>query len=86
MKESIKLHHVQQENIWDQRLQETQENMTPDWTMGDLKVVPQQVKNKKYRDPLGLANALFKPDNFGKDLKLALLKLSNQVKNQKIFP
>ena len=43
-------------------------------------------EKKKYRDPLGLANALFKPDNFGKDLKLTLLKLSNQIKNQKIFP
>ena len=86
MKESLKLHQVQQENMGDQRLQEAQDNVTPDWTMGDLEVVLQQLKNKKSRDPLGLANELFKPDNAGKDLKLALLKLSNQIKNQQVFP
>ena len=77
MKESLKLHQLQQENMWDQRLQEAQENVTPDWTMGDLEVVLQQLKYKKSRDPLGLANELFKPDNAGKDLKLAQTVKSN---------
>ena len=86
IKESLKLHKVQQENIWDERFKEAQKNLTPDWTMGDLEVVLQQLKNKKSRDPLGLANELFKPNNAGKDLKLALLKLSNQIKKQQIFP
>ena len=30
MKESLKLHQVQQENMLDQRLQEAQDNVTPD--------------------------------------------------------
>ena len=77
---------MQRENLWQKRFKEAQGNVTPDWTMQDLEVVLKQLKNKKSRDPLGLANELFKPENAGDDLKLALLKMSNEIKNQQIFP
>ena len=72
--------------MWDIQFQEAHRNVTPDWTMQELKVVLKQLKNKKSEDPLGLANELFKPGNAGQDLKLSLLKLSNKVKKQQIFP
>ena len=84
--ENLKIHQVQRENLWQKRFEEAQRNVTPDWTMQDLEVVLKQLKNKKSRDPLGLANELFKPENAGEDLKLALLKMSNEIKKQQIFP
>ena len=33
-----------------------------------------------------MANELFKPEHAGEDLKLALLKMSNEIKKQQIFP
>ena len=77
---------VSRPDILSQISRHLQTSPTPDWTMGDLEVVLQQLKNKKSRDPLGLANELFKPNNAGKDLKLALLKLSNQIKKTANIP
>ena len=45
-----------------------------------------QLKNNKSRDPLGLANELFKPTNAGSDLKKAMLLLMNQIKSTQVFP
>ena len=77
---------MQREDLWQKRFEEAQGNVTPDWTMQDLEVVLKQLKNKKSRDPLRLADELFKPENAGEDLKLALLKMSNEIKKQQIFP
>ena len=54
--------------------------------MDDLTIVLKQLKNNKSRDPLGLANELFTPNHAGEDLKLAVLKLMNQMKTQQVFP
>ena len=86
IKKSLKLHQLQREQLWDQQLQKAQENVSPEWTMQDLEVVLRQLKNKKSRDLIGFSNELFKPEHAGQDLKLALLKLSNQIKNQQVFP
>ena len=45
-----------------------------------------KLKNNKSRDPLGLANELFKPTNAGSDLKKAVLLLMNQIKSTQVFP
>ena len=84
IKDSLKLHQVQREDFWEKRFQEAQKNITPDWTMQDLEVVLKQLKNKKARDPLGISNELFKPENAGEDLKIALLKMSNKIKTQQV--
>ena len=86
IKDSLKLHQVQREDFWEKRFQEAQKNITPDWTMQDLEVVLKQLKNKKARDPLGISNELFKPENAGEDLKIALLKMSNKIKTQQVVP
>ena len=86
IKESLKMHEVQREELWAKRLKEAQQNKTPEWTLEDLEIVLQQLKNNKSQDPLGFANEVFKPENAGTDLKLALLKMSNNMKDQQVFP
>ena len=54
--------------------------------MANLDVTLKQLKNNKYRDPLGFANELFKPENAGEDFKEAVLLLMNNIKKQQIFP
>ena len=51
-----------------------------------MEKVLKQLKNNKSRDPLGYANEVFKPENAGCDLKLALLKMSNRIKKELVFP
>ena len=54
--------------------------------MEDLDKVLKSLKKQKSRDPFGLANDLFRPDVAGDDLKLAVLKLMNMIKNEQIYP
>ena len=77
---------MQREQLCENRLKEAQKNITPPWSMDDLTIVLKQLKNNKSRGPLGLANELFKPNHAGEDLKLAVLKLMNQMKTQQVFP
>ena len=44
------------------------------------------LKNIQSRDPSGLVNDLFKPDNLGKDLAVGLLSLVNGVKSELFIP
>ena len=59
---------------------------TPQWTMTDLDKVLKGLKKQKSRDPHGLANDLFRPGVAGEDLKLAVLKLMNMIKNNQTYP
>ena len=54
--------------------------------MQDLIPVLKQLKKKKSRDPLGLANELFSPDTLGDDMIQAILKLMNRIKSDQVFP
>ena len=86
IKEELSVHKVQRENLCDLRLQEAQENKTPEWTMKELELVLKQLKNNKSKDPLDMPNELFKPQNIGSDLKTAVLKMMNQIKAQQKVP
>ena len=86
IKDDLKLHEMQRENLCKQRLHEARENKTSPWNMKDLEVVLNQLKPNKSRDPMGLSHELFKPKNAGSDLKEAILCLMNQIKTQQIFP
>ena len=61
-------------------------NKTPAWTIKDLNLVLKNLKKQKSRDPYGLANDLFRPEVAGSDLKLALLKLMNKIKDDQEYP
>ena len=86
IKEDLKMHEMQQEKNCSDRLKEAQANKTPKWRLDDSETVLKDLKNNKSRDPMGFANELFKPDNAGKDLKVAVLQLINNIKTQKNFP
>ena len=86
IKDGLKVHQMQREKTCQERLEKAQQIKTPQWTMSDLEKVLKQLKNNKSRDPMGLANELFKPINAGEDLKIATLKLVNQIKTTQEFP
>ena len=54
--------------------------------MKDLETVLKHLKKQKLRDPLGLANDIFHPEVAGDDLKIALLKLMNRIKDEQKYP
>ena len=86
IREDLKVHKMQREQLCKDRLKEAQEIKTPNWTMIELNTVLKQLKNNKSRDPLGFANELFKPQNAGEDLKIATLTLMNQIKTTQTIP
>ena len=61
-------------------------NKSHKWSCVDLEKALKSLKNSKSRDPSGLINELFKPPVIGDDLKLALLRLVNGIKNTFIIP
>ena len=54
--------------------------------MKDLDRVLKGLKKQKSMDPYGLANDLFRPGVAGDDLKLAVLKLMNKIKEEQKYP
>ena len=80
------MHQLQREKLCESRIREAQNNITPDWTRDDMELALKQLKDNKSMDPLGFVNDVFKPENAGVDLKLALLKMSNKTKNELVFP
>ena len=80
--------HIQteKEELCMERLKLASKIKTPDWTMSDINVVFKYLKKDKSRDPLGYPNELFKEGIAGDDLKLAVLKLMNKIKEKQQFP
>lgn len=68
------------------RMKLASKNKTPEWTMEDLDVVLKGLKKNKSRDALGYLNELFRPEVIGDDLKLAILKLMNKIKEKQQYP
>ena len=59
---------------------------TPPWTMLILNKVLKNLKKNTSRDLYGSANELFMPGVAGEDLKLAILKLMNRIKDEHKYP
>ena len=72
--------------LWNQILETIIIKETPNWTLQDLEKALKMLKNKKCRDPNGMYNEVFKENYAGRDLKEALLKLYNGIKQSKEFP
>ena len=51
-----------------------------------MDVVLKYLKKNKSRDPLDLANELFLPNVAGHDLKVAVLRLVNKIKEKQEYP
>ena len=64
------------------RLDMARKNVTPNWTMIELEKVLKSMKNNKSRDPYGYINELFKENAAGSELKIAVLRMMNRIKNE----
>ena len=69
--------------LCEERLKEACANKTPPWEIEYVNTV--QLKSNKSRDPSGYGNELFRPENTGEDLKIAVLKMMNQKKTNNWF-
>ena len=86
MKDDLKHIREAKESLCKNILKLAGSNKTPDWKMKDLKRVLKNLKKQKSRDPLGLANDIFRPEVAGDDLKLAIVKMMNNIKDQQKYP
>ena len=59
---------------------------TEPWTIEDLEIALKNLKNGTSQDPYGYANELFKTEVAGHDLKVAIVKLVNKIKEQQKIP
>ena len=82
------LKHIKdyKEKLCMMRLEKAKRNKTTPWTKEQLEVVLKRLKKNKSRDPMGMANELFSNAVAGDDLKNAVLKLMNRIKEEQIFP
>ena len=86
IKEELKGYQKEREDLASARMKMASQNKTDDWTMDDLDKVLTGLKSNKSRDALGYLNELFKPKVIGSDLKLAILKLMNRIKQTQEYP
>ena len=86
MKKEYEHIRIQKETLAEKILKVAETNKTKPWTRKDLDKVLAQLKKDKSRDPFGLANEIFKPETAGNDLKEAILKLMNRIKDEQKFP
>ena len=79
------LYHIKTQ-LWKVLLKDLENTVTDDWTEAELNKVIEGLKKNKTRDPHELINELFKPNVMGRDMKLALLNIFNQIKREKKVP
>ena len=61
-------------------------NKTEPWTVNDITEAVKHLDNNKSREAHGQANELFKEGVAGTDLKLAVVKLMNIIKETQKYP
>ena len=86
MKEDLKHIKESKEELCEKLMNLAKKNKTPPWEMKHLENVLKQMKKGKSRDPDGYANEIFLLDSAGEDLKLAILKLMNRIKDEQVYP
>ena len=84
IKPNLEQHKKDREELCETRIKEAKKNVTPDWTIENVKRVIDELKKKKSRDPHGYSNEIIQSG--GHDLHLAVLKLMNNIKTQQKFP
>ena len=82
------LEHIKdaKEKLCEKIMKVASKNRTPPWNMKDLDVVLKHLKKQKSRDPYGLANDIFRLEVAGDDLKEAILRLMNKIKDEQAYP
>ena len=74
------------EELCEKRLKISKHNKSVDWEMKDLEKALTRLKANKARDPLGIANEVFKNKVAGQDLKKSLLIMMNKMKRETFLP
>ena len=77
---------IRQEKLCKVRLELCARNKTEEWKMEDIEIALKHLKRGTSRDPFGYSNELFKEGVAGGDLKLAVLKLMNKIKDKQQIP
>ena len=78
--EDMSSHKVKREELCDKRLVEASNNITPPWTLDNVKDAIKGLNMGISKDPYGLPNELFKPGIAGDGLLLAVTSLMNKIK------
>ena len=66
------------------RLKESENVISPDFTLDEIKFAVQELKGGQCNDPTGLIREVFK--NAGDGLILPILATANSIKSSKVFP
>ena len=84
MKHELKSYENFQNSICQLRLSISQKNISPDFTLSELKFVLKQFKNEKCMDPIGHVREIFKYS--GDRFLISLLCMINKIKSSRILP
>ena len=84
IKPELKSYENFQNSICQLRLSVSQKNISPDFTLSELKFVVKEFKNGKCMDPIGHVRDIFK--HSGDSLLISLLCMMNKIKSSRILP
>ena len=84
IKHELKSYENFQNSICQLRLSVSQKNMSPDFTLSELKFVVKRFKNGKCMDPIGHIREIFKYSGDG--FLISLLCIMNKIKSSRILP
>ena len=85
-KENIKEHMSAMHAITKKKLDQAWENKSPSFSMQELETGLKNLNKGKARDPSGLCSELFQSNVMGASLKISLLQMLNNIKNEGIIP
>ena len=74
------------EELCEKRIELAKQSKTEPWDMKDLEVVLKYPKKEKSHDPHDNANEIFHSNVAGSDMKVAILKLMNKIKDDLVYP
>ena len=86
IKEHLESYEQTVNKLCESRLKLTKLNITEPWTMDNFDIAVSDLDNGKSRDALDHSNEIFKKGVAGSDLKLAVLKLMNLIKDRQEYP
>ena len=72
--------------LFNKRMQLLKMQQFKPWKLKDLRFVLRSLKKNKSRDPHGLINELFRPENIGSDMEVSILNLLNKIKQNLTIP
>ena len=72
--------------LFNKRMQVIKMQKYEPWKLENMRVVLKALKKNKSKDPHGLINELFRPENIGSDMEISILLLLNKIKENLTMP